>query len=48
MALHPRVSLLDALEGAQRRLVRTDKLPAQAPDVEVKDGLWVELSIPVD
>ena len=43
----PRVSLLDALEGAQRRLVRTDKLPAQGPDVEVKDDLWVELSIPV-
>jgi beta-lactamase superfamily II metal-dependent hydrolase len=43
----PRVSLLDALKSAQRRLVRTDELPTSGNDVEVKDDLWVELSIPL-
>jgi beta-lactamase superfamily II metal-dependent hydrolase len=36
----PRLSLLKALEGAQRRLMRTDQLPPQE--------LFVELSVPVD
>ena len=43
----PRVSLLKALEGAQRRLMRTDKMPAQGNDVTVEGDLWVELSVPV-
>ena len=43
----PRLSLITALEGAQRRLLRSDKLPLQGADLTHQDDLWVELSMPV-
>lgn len=44
----PRKSLLTALEGAQRRLVRSDEPALQADDiVSGDDDLWVELALDV-
>jgi beta-lactamase superfamily II metal-dependent hydrolase len=43
----PRESLLDALKGSPRRLLRSDELPLSGADLTHQDDLWVELSIPV-
>lgn len=43
----PRASLLTALGGQQRRLVRSDEVPPDAADVTRDGDLWIEIAIPV-
>jgi beta-lactamase superfamily II metal-dependent hydrolase len=43
----PRKSLLAALEGKERRLMRTDQMPPDGDDVTSKGDLWVEIGIPL-
>lgn len=43
----PRKSLLAALEGQQRRLMRSDHMPLTGADLKNNGDLWVEISIPL-
>lgn len=43
----PRKSLLAALEGQQRRLMRSDHMPLTGVDLKNNGDLWVEISIPL-
>ena len=41
----PRMTLLEALEAPQRRLMRSDHMPLTGADVTCNGTLWVEISV---
>ena len=43
----PRESLVEALAGKQRTLIRSDKIPASGGGISRNGNLWVELAVPV-